>query len=193
MSASHYWSVPFCIKFSVRNVVWRKAFCSWSVRCVHGFLLNLLPHGFIWCHLAFADWGGKGQFYSVLTFPVTFLDTLESAQMPACSWFGDGSYWCCNWNLKWAQRGNSVWISVEYVLIASVSLLCCPLSETWTGLEQEQLRSICPCLFSLCTVWKRLFCSCMCTDLGNNTLAFSQVESGLVSVVCLISQRVCLS
>lgn len=40
--------------------------------------------------------------YSVLTFPlpVTFLGTLESTQMPACSWFGVGGYWCCNQSLK---------------------------------------------------------------------------------------------
>lgn len=103
-----------------------KAFCSWSVRSVQGvheFLLNLLPHGFIWCK--FGAWylpaGVARVSCSVLTFPlpppITFLGTLESTQMTACSWLGDGGYWCCNQNLKWPQRDFWVWICVEYVLV----------------------------------------------------------------------------
>lgn len=83
--------------------------------------------------------------YSVLTFPlpITFLGALESTQMPACSWFGNGGCWCCNQSLKWAQRDNSVWICVEYVLVCfsvpPVLSIVRDLDWPWAGVAEVPL------------------------------------------------------
>lgn len=125
------------VKSLVSIMLHGKAFCSSSV-----FM------DFFWtCYLMVlfdATWylqtGMAKVSYAVLTFavplPVTFLGTLESTQMLVCSWLGDGGYWCCHQNLKWAQRDNSVWVCVEYGLVC-FSVPFCAFHCQGPELEQE--------------------------------------------------------